>query len=178
MKATDRVLAWRYAKALFLAACAKGVEGRVQSDLQGSHGALLDILPALRHPLTPALEKKRRIRQALERKVGDMALSFLELLVDKKRFELLPLIASDLGKLIAEKNNEAKAHVRAARALSAQDQERLKSALRKFTGKNIELEIKEDPEIIGGVVVRLGDWVLDSSFRGQLRSLREALYVH
>ena len=175
MQASDRVLAWRYGRALFLAASAKKEEGRVQSELSASYGAILNILPILRHPRVSAVDKKKQLADTLGPKVSPLTKRFLELLIDKKRFSLLPMVASDLGKLIAEKNSLVKAQVRCVKTPAAQAQQQLKERLEKFTGKNIELEIKEDPEIIGGLVVRLGDWVLDSSLRGQLRKMREAL---
>lgn len=175
MRASDRVLALRYAKALFMAAQEKGEEARVQADLAGSHGVLLDCLPVLRHPRVSAADKKKRLSEVLGGRVSQTTLRFLELLIDKKRFDLLPFVSAHFGRLIAEKNNLVKALVRAARPLSAQAQERLKRGLQEFAGKNVELEVREDPEIIGGLVVRLGDWVMDSSLRGQLRRLKEAM---
>ncbi len=175
MKASERVLAWRYARALFLAAAERGEEARVQADLQGAHREILDCLPVLSHPRVSAGEKKRKLKEALSGRVSSLSLRFLELLVDKKRFELLPQVEANVARLLSEKNNLAKAAVRSARPLSSQEQERLRQALQRFSGKKIELEIKEDPEIIGGLVVRLGDWVMDSSLRGQLGGLREAI---
>lgn len=175
MQASDRVLAWRYARALFLAAADKKEDVRVQQDLDAARRALLDAMPVLRHPRVSGTDKKKKVNEVLGKKVAPVTLEFLELLIDKKRFDLLPMVAADLGKLIAEKNNVAKALVRTARPLPADAQSRLKDKLMNFAGKNIELEVKEDPELIGGVVVRIGDWVLDSSLRGQLRQLREAL---
>lgn len=175
MQAGDRVLAWRYGKALFAAAAAKGEEARVQQDLQASQAALRDLAPVLRHPRVPAADKKQKLEKALGGKVAPVTLAFLGLLVDKKRFDLLPLIGVGLGKLVADKNNTAKASVRSARPLSAEAQKTLKDKLKIFAGRTVELEIKEDPELIGGLVVRLGDWVLDSSLRGQLRRMKENL---
>jgi F-type H+-transporting ATPase subunit delta len=175
MQASDRVLAWRYARALFLAAVEKNEDGRVHQDLDASRRALLDSMPVLRHPRVSSAEKKKKIEDAVGKKVAPVTLKFLQLLIDKKRFDLLPMVASDLQKLIAEKNSVAKAQVRTARPLSADAQDKLKAKLKNFAGKNIELEIKEDPELIGGVVVRIGDWVLDSSLRGQLRHMKETL---
>ena len=175
MQASDRVLAWRYGKALFAAAAAQKEESRVQADLQGARMAILDLQPMLRHPRVSALDKKKKLGAVLGGKVSPTTLKFLELLIDKKRFDLLPAIISDLGKLVAEKNNTAKAVVRTARPLSAEAQAKLKKGLAVFSGKNVELDIKDDPELIGGLVVRLGDWVLDSSLRGQLKNLKETL---
>ena len=178
MQATDRVLAWRYGRALFLAAAAKGEEAKVQADLASAQGAILGCLAVLKHPQVSVADKKRTLKDALEGKVSPLTMRFLDLLIDKKRFDILPFVASDLGKLINDKNNVAKAQVRSAQKLSAADQEGLRERLSKFSGKKIELDINEDPEILGGVVVRLGDWVLDGSLRGQLRIMREAINGH
>ncbi|MBI3551076.1 MAG: ATP synthase F1 subunit delta [Elusimicrobia bacterium] len=175
MQSSDRVLASRYGKALFLAASAKDEESRVQADLLGATRAILDVMPVLRHPRVLADEKKKKLSGALGGKVSPVTMRFLNLLIDKKRFDLLPAVIAVLGKLIAEKNNTAKAVVRTARPLSAEVQNKLKQGLKEFSGKNVELDVKEDPELIGGLVVRLGDWVLDSSLRGQLRKLRETI---
>ncbi|MEK7858882.1 MAG: ATP synthase F1 subunit delta [Elusimicrobiota bacterium] len=175
MQSSDRVLAWRYGKALFEAAVAAGTEVKVQADLGGVFQLLTSSMPMLRHPRVAGADKKKLLEGAVGGKVAKTTQNFLELLIDKKRFELLGLIAADYAKLLAEKNSTAKAQVRTARVLSAESQQKLRERLKLFSGKNVELDVKEDPELIGGVVVRLGDWVLDSSLRGQLRTMKEAI---
>lgn len=175
MQSSDRVLAWRYGKALFQAAAAKGEEARVQQDLVASWPAIREGMTLLRNPRISGAEKKKWLESTLAGKASAITLRFLGLLIDKKRFELLPHINADFGKLVNEKHNVARAHVRTARPLSAEAQEKLKARLKGFAGKTIELDIKEDPELIGGLIVRLGDWVLDSSLRGQLRKMRETI---
>jgi F-type H+-transporting ATPase subunit delta len=128
-------------------------------------------MPFLKDPKVSSAEKKKKLGSVLGGKASALSLRFLELLIDKKRFALLPLVAANLVKLVAEENNLVKAQVRTARPLSQQEQERLRVSLKKFAGKDIELEVKEDPDVIGGLVVRLGDWVLDSSLRGQVRQM-------
>ncbi|MBI3288392.1 MAG: F0F1 ATP synthase subunit delta [Elusimicrobia bacterium] len=81
-------------------------------------------------------------------------------------------------RLAADKRGAAKAVVRTAAPLSPEAQKQLAAKLKSFSGKDIELEIKEDPELIGGVSVKIGDWVLDSSLRGQLRRMRESINNH
>ena len=175
MQASDRVLAWRYGKALFQAASAKNEDQKVQQELQAAWPAIREAMPMLRSPRVTPGDKKKKLEAALSGKISQTSLKFLGLLIDKKRFDLLQHIIVDLGKLVNEKHAIAKAHVRTARPLSADAQEHLKKSLKVFAGKSIELEIKEDPELIGGVVVKLGDWVLDSSLRGQLRKMRETI---
>ena len=174
MQSSERVLAWRYGRALFEAAAAHNEEAKVQADFHAAGPAIREALPMLRHPRVSSAEKKRKLEGAIGAKVSKTTLRFLELLIDKKRFDLLPMVVVHFGKLLNEKNNVAKAQVRSARPLSQEAQTELKKRLKDFAGKNIELELREDPELIGGVVVRLGDWVLDSSLRGQLRKMREA----
>ncbi len=174
MQASDRVLAGRYAAALFQAASAKGEEQKVQADLGSANKLLLDAMAALRHPRVPPASKKKIVHDSLAGKVGPTTLRFLDLLVDKKRFDLMIMVSAIYAKLAAEKRGAAKAHVRTAVALSPEASAQLVAKLKKFTGKEIELDVKEDPELIGGITVKIGDWVLDSSLRGQLRRLKES----
>ena len=174
MQASDRVLAGRYAGALFQAAAAKSEDQKVAADLGAARDMLLDQAAPLRHPRVSVADKKKLLRASLDGKIGATTLRFLELLIEKKRYELFAMIASVYGRLAADKRGVAKAVVRTAAPLSADAQKTLAARLKIFAGKDIELEIKEDPELIGGVAVKIGDWVLDSSLRGQLRRLRES----
>ena len=174
MQASDRVLAGRYAAALFQAAAAKGEEQKVQADLGAARELLLSAMSALRHPRVPPASKKKLLHDAIGDKVGATTLSFLNLLVDKKRFELMIMVSAVYAKLAAEKRGAAKAHVRTAKPLSPDELKTLAAKLKNFSGKEIELDVKEDPELIGGIAVKIGDWVLDSSLRGQLRRMKES----
>ena len=156
MQASDRVLAWRYGKALFQAASAKNEDQKVHQELVAAWPAIREALPMLRSPKVSSADKKKKLEAALGAKLSATTLKFLGLLIDKKRFELLQYVMADLLKLVNEKHGIAKAQVRTARPLSAEQQEHLKKSLKTFAGKNIELDIKEDPELIGGVVVKLG----------------------
>ena len=178
MKSSDRVLAGRYASALFLAASAKNEEQKVQTELGGAQKLLLDSMNALRHPRVSTADKKRLLEAQLSGKVSATTLKFLDLLVEKKRFELLPMVGANFARMAAEKRGAVKAVVRTARPLSAEAQKQLAAKLKTFAGKDVEIDIKEDPELIGGVSVKIGDWVLDSSLRGQLRRMKESIYQH
>ena len=161
MQASDRVLAGRYAAALFQVAASKGKEQEVQADLGSAHKLLLDSMSVLRHPRVPLTSKKKMLHDALGEKVGATTLKFLDLLVDKKRFDLMIMVSAVYARLAADKRGSAKAHVRTAAPLSPEAQQLLSAKLKKFTGKDIELDVKEDPELIGGITVKIGDWVLD-----------------
>lgn len=178
MQASDRVLAGRYAAALFQAAVAKSEAPKVQADLAAAAKILSDKTAVLRHPRVSPADKKKLLEAALASAIGMTALRFLKLLVEKKRYDLFALAAAVYGRLLAERSGTAKAVVRTARPLSADAQKTLAASLKAFAGKDIELDVKEDPELIGGVTVKIGDWVLDSSLRGQLRRMRESFYHH
>jgi F-type H+-transporting ATPase subunit delta len=171
MQTADRVLAGRYAKALFEAADAAGEADRLLKDLKELERFCWDGQAWLRNPRLPAAEKKRRAGAALAGKASARTVRFAEFLIEKKRLELVPLFSLNVGRLVAERKNLARAQVRCARALTADEQARLRRALEGFSGKSVELEVREDPDLLGGAVVRLGDWVLDGSLRGQLGRL-------
>jgi F-type H+-transporting ATPase subunit delta len=174
MKAADRILAGRYARAFFEAAGA-AKEAESASELSAASAALAGLLPALRQPLIPMAEKQAALDEALRGGVSELTRRFLRLLVEKKRLDLLPLIAEDAGRLAALKANRATAKVASAAPLSAADREGLRRRLQSFAGKQVELEFAQDPAVLGGVVVRLGDWVLDASLRGRLKAMRGAI---
>ena len=178
MRASDRVLAGRYAAALFQAAVAKSEAPQVRADLATAAKILSDKTPVLRHPRVSPEDKKKLLKTSLGSAIGATSLRFLELLVDKKRYDLFALAAVDYGRLLAEAGGTAKAVVRTARPFSADARKALLARLKTFVGKDIELDVKEDPELIGGLTVKIGDWVLDSSLRGQLRRMRESIYNH
>jgi F-type H+-transporting ATPase subunit delta len=175
MQSADRLLAGRYAKALFEAAAETSKEQGISADLAAAHKALLDQEGLLRHPRVSVADKKKLVRAELQGRVDATTLRFLDVLLDKKRWELFALISAACARLAAERRGAARASVRAARALKPEARKALEARLKAFAGKDIELDVKEDAELIGGITVKIGDWVLDSSLRGRLRRLRESI---
>ncbi len=175
MTSADRLLAGRYARALFAWAAARHEEAAVAEDLAACSGCLSRALPLLRDPRVPAAQKKSLVRDSLRGCNAPMTADFMEFLIEKKRFGLLSVVAGNFDRLILQARQVVRARVRAARPLSEADRKRLRESLEAFTGAGVELDVAQDPELLGGVTVRLGDWVLDSSLRGQLQSLKEAI---
>lgn len=175
MPEADRTLAARYARALFACACERHEEAAVAADLARCAVVLAKARPFLRDPRVTAAQKKGLVRDSLRGRAAPLTADFVELLIEKKRFDLLPLVAQDCDGFLARKRNVSRARVRAARPLSEADRLRLRERLEKFAGCGVELEVAQAPELLGGVTVRLGDWVLDGSLSGQLRSLKEAI---
>src|SRR5581483_2975191 len=100
MQASDRILAHRYAKALFEAGLERKEEARVQQDLADTLRLLREQLDKFRNPLLGAAKQKTLLKNLVGTKVSATTLRFLELLVDKKRFSLLPWVAMEFGAML------------------------------------------------------------------------------
>lgn len=175
MTSSDRILARRYAAALFLSAAVAGEEERTAAELREAARALGPRMAQFRHPKTPVSRKRDALREELGNRVCSRTLRWLELLVEKKRFDLLPQAASDYGKLLDESRGTVRAEARTAFELDAPQSQELARRLEAFAGKKVLLSAAVDPGLLAGMVVRMGDWVLDSSLQGELRRLRERL---
>ena len=92
MQASDRVLAWRYGRALFEAAAANKEEAKVQAELQAVQPDIRELLPVLRNPRVSNSEKREKLETALSERASSLVRRFLGLLIDKKRFEILPMV--------------------------------------------------------------------------------------
>jgi F-type H+-transporting ATPase subunit delta len=101
--------------------------------------------------------------------------SFLGLLVDQGRIADLPAIADALAARAAATRQREVAEVRTAVPLDEATLERITSTLEKATGRSLEVRTVVDPAILGGIVARIGDTVIDGSVRRRLESLRETL---
>jgi ATP synthase F1 delta subunit len=104
---------------------------------------------------------------------SDKVLKYLAYLSDEKAIIGLPEIVKTITALYMEMKKQAKAVVTAPAALSADYQAQLKAALSKVTGKDIEISVVTDPSLIGGLRIRLGSTMYDSSIKGQLSLLKD-----
>lgn len=171
---SDRSLAQRYARAFF------GLLGRDRAPRAGDElsAAARDLAgktASLRDPRLSLGGKKERLRAALRQPASEEALRFLDLLVEEKRLELLEAIAEGFSRLCDEDRGIVQAAVRSASELGPEEAAVLKARLARFFGKEVVLHVRVDPELIAGAEVRVGDWVLDASFQGELGRLRELL---
>lgn len=175
MQASDRVLARRYALALYQSAGESEKERKVGEELSIAVRKLRGNMAAYKHPRKSSEVKKSLLSRELGETVGDLTFRFLGLLVDKKRFTLLPYIALIYGGLCDEGEGILRAKVRAAHELSASEQAEIVKRIGKRLGKKIILNIKIDESLIAGAVVRVGDWVFDASLQGELARMRTQL---
>ena len=174
MNASDRLLGRRYARALFLSAAESGGEDKVRSELSEAYKSLSGQMHLLKNPTIAPKDHKALIAKAAPN-LSPKTKHFLELLIDKKRINLLPAIVGDLIRIADDSAGRVRAQVKSASELSQEELDALTQRLKKYSGKDVVAETKVDPELLGGVVVRMGDLVLDGSISGKLRNLAAAL---
>jgi F-type H+-transporting ATPase subunit delta len=167
-----------YAQALFSVAEAEEVLDVVEDELFRFARAL-DEQPDLRQALTdPGLPSDRK-RAILDDILGDRAnphtVNLLGFIVEQGRARQLSAIADELAQLAAERRRHVVAEVRTAVPLDGELRSRLAEALSRATGKQVEVKSLVDPSVIGGVVARVGDQVIDGSIRRRLELARERL---
>jgi F-type H+-transporting ATPase subunit delta len=173
-------MAGRYARALFeLALDSKSVDA-VKADLE-KFDAMISDSPDLhrlvRSPVFGAEEQGRALAAVLAKAgIGGLAANFLKLITANRRLFAVADMIRDYRKLVAKWKGEVTAEVTAAEKLSDTHIEALKSALKSITGeKAVDLNIKIDPAIIGGLTVKLGSRMVDSSLRTKLNAIKHAM---
>jgi F-type H+-transporting ATPase subunit delta len=175
-------LAGRYANALFeLARDQKAIDA-VSADLASLRRALetsADLSRLVRSPVFSAADHAKALTAILD-KMGANALTvkFVLLLAQKRRLFVLLQIIAAYERLVARSRDETEAEVTAARALGDGEIAELKSVLKSKLGKEPRLHTKIDPTLLGGLVVKVGSRMIDSSLRTKLDGLRSAMKGH
>jgi len=172
-------IAERYATALYELADESKALDAVAEDVRGLR-ALIDgsddLRRFLRSPLIDRQAQTRGMQAVLEAaKTGDLVRRFVGVVGGNRRlFALRAMIEAFLNQL-AKRRGEITVQVSSARPLSAEQSAALNEALRRAVGQKINVEAKVEPDLIGGLVVRVGSRMVDTSIRTQLQKLRRAL---
>ena len=173
-------IAQRYARAVFgLAAGDPEQARRLLGEFEALTAEILSSDSLRRCLLTPLFPRTQR-RAVVAELCGRLELSAQTratalLLVAESRMALLPAIRDQLRELVDRMEGRVEALVVSARPLDAAQQERLRQMLSRRVGASVSLQLREDPRLIGGLVVRLGDLRLDGSARTQLENLGASL---
>jgi F-type H+-transporting ATPase subunit delta len=167
-----------YAQALFSVAEAEEVLDDVEDELF-RFARSLEQHPDLRAALTdihlPAERKRAVLEEILGERANPHTVNLLAFVVEQGRARELELIVDELAQLAAERRQSVVAEVRTAVPLDANRRDKLARALEAATGKRIEMKVVVDPSVVGGVVARVGDQVIDGSVRRRLELARERL---
>jgi F-type H+-transporting ATPase subunit delta len=108
--------------------------------------------------------------------VGDLVKNTVRLLCVRRRMSLLPYVARELALRSDQRAGILRAQVLSAQPLAEDYVQRLQQQLEKMSGRNVIVDRQVDPALIGGVVTRLGDMVIDGSVRSRLSDLRDRLH--
>lgn len=168
----------RYAEALYSIAEANGTVDKVEEEIKAISelvNANKELQKILYHPRITAQDKKDLLKSILDGKVSDITANFLYLLVDRQREAFLGDIVEFFTDLANKARNIAQAEVSSAVELSKDEKKKLAEVLGKITGKKVQTIYSVDASLIGGVVIRIGDKVIDGSVRTRLANLREHL---
>jgi F-type H+-transporting ATPase subunit delta len=170
-------IARRYAAAIFDIARKQNTIDRTLEDVQGIAQVFSGrkVAYLLTEPKVPAKRKETAVRQALASKVLPTSLNLALLVVQRELVEAMRNIANELEKLVLDYKNEAKAQVTTAAPMDEAQSNSVKQALERRTGKTILMQTRVQPEILGGVVARVGDQLIDGSVRYRLTALRQQL---
>jgi F-type H+-transporting ATPase subunit delta len=172
-------IAARYATALFdLSKEEKGLstlEGDADA-LDAALAASADLRDLIASPILTREDQGRAIA-AIAAKMGLSALTTntLALMAANRRLFVLPQLVADLRERIATEKGEVTAEVTAAAALSAEQAKKLAETLKARVGKDVKLKTAVDESLIGGLVVKLGSTMIDTSIRSKLAALQNAM---
>lgn len=167
-----------YAQALFSVAEAEDALDEIEDELFRFARTLERedrLRDALADPALPADRKRAVLVEVLGGRANPHTVNLLGFIVEQGRARELAAIVDEAVALAAERRQAAVAEVRTAIPLAPDHRERLTEALEKATGKRIELKVVVDPSVVGGVVARVGDQVIDGSIRRRLELARERL---
>ena len=174
----DLVVAQKYARALFaeaqakneLLACQQGLQEFVRvARLRGS------LTKVLSHPFISADEKKQMIHSTLGEFATPLLERFLQLLVTKRRLDLLFLIALEFQSEVDRFMNVQSLRVKTAFPMPEAQQKVLQEKLEKWLKTKVRMDVQTDPSLIGGLIIQTRDHVLDQSLKGQLKKLQQQL---
>lgn len=180
MRGPSRALARRYARALLEVVLENKADAQaLRQELSGVADLLLgnpELARILQHPAV-AVARKRKILEALWTKAhpGPLLERLVDLLVAADRLVLLPGIAEAYGELWNEHRGVVAAEALSAVALTEGQRDALAEALQKASGRAVELSTRGSPEVLGGLLVRMGGKTYDGTVRGRLQALRENL---
>lgn len=172
-------IAKRYARAFFDIAAEENRYEEYYGDLLKFSSIVEesgDLKDFLDNPIFDNDDKKAVVKTVLDKiSLSGIAANFLNLLADKQRINALPEIVQCYREMMDEALKKVRVQVKTAFPLSVELSDGLAKSLENLTGKQVEMTIEEDPSLLGGVVVKVGDTLYDGSIKSQLNKIRNLL---
>jgi len=172
-------MAGRYATALFELALEEHALDAVRADLDGFDALIADsadLLRLVRSPVFSADERTRALTAVLDKAgIGGLAAQFLQAVSANRRLFAVREIIRGFRQLVAAHKGETSASVTVAERPSEAHLAAIKDALKSVTKKDVQVDVTVDPSIIGGLVVKLGSRMVDTSLRTKLNAIKHAM---
>lgn len=172
-------MAGRYAAALFQLAKEEKQLPRVEADLKGFEALLdesADLRRLVRSPVISAEDQGKAMAAVLSKAgASDLVVNFFKLIARNRRLFAAGDMVKDFRTLLARERGEVSADVASAHALTPDQFNALKDVLRVQIGKEVQVNTRVDPNLLGGLVVKVGSRMIDSSIRTKLNNLKVAM---
>jgi len=167
----------RYAEAAFQVGQRDGTVERWRSELEAAAAVIGDerAIRALSNPAIPIDQRSVAVAGLLKGIAADPVQNLIQLLLRRGRIEELPRVAAEFRRLDDRRQGITHATATSAAALTPDEVRALTQRLEQSTGGRIALDVQVDPSLLGGLVVRVGDRLIDGSVRGRLERLRNQL---
>jgi len=174
----EQRVSFRYARAIIETAVQEGVADTLYLDFSFIHKVLNDnreLRTIIASPVLQHWKKKGLIKEIFQEKISVLSLDFLLFLLDKKRGELILSIISQFEIQYNILNNKLPVEIFSAIGLTDEIKNKIIKEMSEITHKTILPEYKVQPELIGGLMVKVDDWVFDATFKNQLAILFKKL---
>ena len=174
----DKSLAYRYARALYGVAKKQGTIVAVIEEVE-SFIKVLEVDSQLRkfflHPAISPSEKKQMLKELVENRISPLSLTFLSILFDAKRTNYVGLICSTLAELYDQDRNRTKAQFFSVFPIDPALRQKIKERVAVYLQKEVDLEFLIDPDILGGVKLKISDNVIDATALYKLKKIEEKI---
>lgn len=174
----NKIIAERYADALFDLARELRQEARfggILDDIEAMAKENPDFTRILQHPVIKREDKKALLNELFGSSVPKELLNFLQLLVDKKRENYLKEIIGEYRRLLNAHNQTVTTSVVTASPMLKKTQDILKQNLEAYLGQQVVMNCDTDPALLGGVMIKIGDRLIDGSLRTRLSEMAQTL---
>lgn len=176
----SEIVANRYAKALFEVAEERDAVDSIESQLTSVTHAIMeneDLRRVLLHPQVNGSEKKTLVNKLFEKEAGLEVMNLLRLLIDRKRESIIDEVLEAYTHMADFKRGILDVTVTTAVPLDEEEQQDLAQRLGNVLGKKLRMHIKVKKEIIGGILLRIGDRLYDGTIAGRLAGFRQEIKV-
>jgi F-type H+-transporting ATPase subunit delta len=174
----DSLIRVRYAKAFFQSAKEKKLLGELKTDIENILSICNnspEFIGLLNSPVVKTRQKSELISQIFKSQVNELTLKFLILITENKREAEIPGICRNFLEMTRKDQNIKTATLITADEISIETTEKIRKIVEKETGAGIELSSRINPDLIGGLILRIDDKQYDSSVASQLKKIRQQL---